>query len=364
LADNDFTRLLRDYKDTLNNKKQFVGLIKDFMPGQPLQVNLLLALYEMGVHAEIEKTAQINNAFAYRFVKRLCDEHGVSRFHADWAVSLWCVCYGKNILNKPCEIKISSGKPGGEPSIREEKVSKALYQDLFTYKKSADGKSYSITGFIGENCRTLIIPNRYENNPVRVIGKDAFKGCGVQEAIITDGIAVIDEGAFSECVGLKQVIFPDSLLEIGNNAFYGCSVLGTALVPAKIEKIGNRAFSGVGVKSPAFPKTLYQLGDSAYEGCQNITDISIPESIVLLANGAFSNCVSLKKATLHGKLEGIGDSVFQNCSNLKEINVPESVRYIGNDAFKGTDKGFLIICIRGTYAESYARKNNIMFQLT
>lgn len=360
--DNGLTRLLWDFKDEIYNKKRFVGLVKDLMPGQPLQVNLLLALYDMGIHIEIEKITQINNAFAFRFVKRLCDEHGVSRMHADWAVSAWCVNYGKNVLGKPCEIKESSGKPGGEPAIREEKSNAALYQDLFTYKRNSDSKSYTVTGFTGENCRTLIIPNDYKNVPVTEIGKGVFNECDVNEAIITDGIIVVGEGAFAGCTQLKQVVFPNSLIEISDSAFYGCAVLNTALIPAGVERIGNGAFTASGVKSPVLPKTLYDLGEFAYSECQNITEIVIPEFVLLLNNGVFSNCGSLKKVSLHNKLEGIGNDVFANCSSLKEVYVPESVTHIGMDAFSGTAKNFVLLCSRGSYAENYARNHNIKFQ--
>ena len=363
MAENCLTRLLWDFKDELYNKKRFAGLVKDLMPGKPLQVNLLLALYDMGIHAEIEKVSQINNAFAFRFVKRLCDENGVSRMHSDWSVSTWCVGYGKNILGKHCEIKESSGKSTGEPAIREEKTGKALYQDLFTYKKNSDGKSYTITGFTGENSRTLIIPNRYGNDPVTAIGKGAFKECAVQEAIITDGIIVVGENAFNGCTQLKQVVFPDSLIEIGDFAFHGCSVLNTALLPAKIEYIGKGAFSESNIKSPIFPESLCSLGESAYNACQSIKEVSMPEGVLLLANGVFKDCGSLKKVILHNKLEGIGDNAFMGCSSLKDIIVPESVKHIGDDAFAGTAKGFTMICTRGSYAESYARGNNILFQL-
>jgi len=95
-----FTKLLAEYINALSDRKRFAGLVRDFMPGQFLQTNLLIMLYDINFHEEIEKTAQITKNFAYRFVKRLCDEYGVSESNANWAVELWCVCYGENILNK------------------------------------------------------------------------------------------------------------------------------------------------------------------------------------------------------------------------------------------------------------------------
>jgi len=128
MVEQDFTKLLRDYPDLISDKKRFSGLVKDMLPGQPLQTNLLLTLFEMGIHSEIDGVSSITNAFAYRFVKQLMDERGVSGANADWAVSVWCVCYGKNILHKPCEIKISTVKSGGHPAIAPERSERSNTQ--------------------------------------------------------------------------------------------------------------------------------------------------------------------------------------------------------------------------------------------
>ena len=45
------------------------------------------------------------------------------------------------------------------------------------------------------------------------------------------------------------------------------------------------------------------------------------------------------------------------------VVIPDSVQQIGQDAFTNTDKQFIIQCSFGTYAEEYARKNKIKYQL-
>ena len=244
MVEQDFTKLLRDYPDQIADKKRFSGLVKDMLPGQPMQINLLMALFEMGIHTEIAGVSSITNAFAYRFVKQLMDERGVSRSNADWAVSVWCVCYGKNILGKSCEISTNVGKPGREPVIRKEKSNKKLYEELFAYKKSSDKKSYVATGFTGDNQQTIIIPNRYANAPVTEIGDNAFKDSAVQEAIITEGIAVIGKSAFYNCTNLKRVVLPESLIEIKDSAFACCPALTALTLPSKLGWIGYNVFDG------------------------------------------------------------------------------------------------------------------------
>ena len=105
MFEDDFSKMLRDYPAAVTDKKVFAGLMKDLFPGQQMQINLMNTTYELGIANEIAGVAHINNAFAFRFVKRLVDEYGVSRLNADWAVSVWCVCYGQRLLHKPCDIQ-------------------------------------------------------------------------------------------------------------------------------------------------------------------------------------------------------------------------------------------------------------------
>ena len=76
-----FSEMLRQYPESVSDKKKFVGLLKDFFPSQPMQVNLIDTTYELGIAGEIAGTPHISNTFAFRFVKRLVDEYGVSRIN-------------------------------------------------------------------------------------------------------------------------------------------------------------------------------------------------------------------------------------------------------------------------------------------
>ena len=77
----------------------------------------------------------------------------------------------------------------------------------------------------------------------------------------------------------------------------------------------------------------------------------------------FEECIALKKVALHENLHSIGERAFFGCSSLDFIIIPDSVKSIGQDAFSNTDKQFIIQCSFGSYAEEYARKNKIKYQL-
>jgi len=104
IINQQFTHLLKNHADLLMDRKKFAGLLRDILPGMTLQTNLLLNLFDINIHIEIKKTRQINNNFVYRFVKRLCDDYGVSKRNASWAVATWCYCYGEAVLGKVIEI--------------------------------------------------------------------------------------------------------------------------------------------------------------------------------------------------------------------------------------------------------------------
>lgn len=363
MFEDDFSKMLRDYPDAVSDKKVFVGLLKDLFPGKPMQINLISTTYGLGIASEIAGVAQINNAFAFRFVKRLVDEYGVSRMNADWAVSVWCVCYGQRLLHKPCAIQISRAKSGAAPAIKEERHPDAgkQYGDLFCYTKIDGG--YGVTGFSGQNKKTIIFSNRYQNQSVKRIMPRSFAACEVQEAVMTDGMEGIDEGAFDGCAALKQVIFPNTLKEIGDFAFRACPALVTAMLPQGVEQIGKYAFAGAGLKTILLPRSVYWLGEGVYADCKRLNDVVLPDNILSVPDQMFRGCDSLREIKLPETLGSIGAGAFEGCTSLQSIVIPASVRSIGAHAFAGTHPKFTLLCHRHSEAEQYARRCDLTFQI-
>ena len=362
MFEDSFVRMLQQYPDATSDKKKFIGLMKDFFPEQQMQVNLICIAYDLGIADELAKTANISNAFAFRFVKSMMNQYGVSRVNADWVISVWCVCYGKQALHKPCDIEISKAKTGGSPAIQEEKSSGGKqYNDLFRYQALTDG--YGITGFNGDNMRTLIVPNSHAGRPVTRINTSAFESSSVQEVVMTDGIIVIDEGAFRGCSQLKQVILPRTIKEIGDAAFSGCISLVTAALPRSLEQIGRYAFARTALKQLELPDDLLWLGDGAYMGCEKLSAIRLPKHTLDLPPQVFKGCSSLKKMVLPEGMLSIGAEAFSGCSSLIDLIIPKSVSKIGDNAFAGMNLDFRLICTQKSAAEQYARAHNMLFQI-
>lgn len=354
--------MLRQHGASLDDKKRFTGLVKDLFPEQAKNVNLLLMAYNMGIAQDIQTTARINNTFAFRYVKRLMGDYGLSRVNADWIVSVWCFCYGEKILGKPCEIMLQ--KQGSGPAIREEQpISGKRYGELFTYRRSRQGNGLAVTGFSGENKRTIIFQNKSGNTPVIEIADESFCKQEIEEVICTEGIAYIGKMAFAECSHLHQAVLPITVKEIGDEAFEKCIALKSVSLPLCLERIGTEAFKGSGLKTIEIPKSVYWIGEGMLAGCIRLEHVSIPANIDRIPRRMFEECISLCKVELHEQLTEIEDRAFFGCSALELLVIPDSVKQIGQDAFSGINKKFIIQCSFGSYAEEYARKNKIKYQL-
>lgn len=354
--------MLRQHQASLDDKKKFTALVKDLFPAQAKNVNLLLMAYNMGIAQDIRKVSYINNTFAFRYVKQLMDDFGISRVNADWIVSVWCDCYGHKVLGKVCDISVQ--KQGKGPAIQgEQTLSGKSYGDLFEYTKSGYGNGLAVTGFRGEKNHSIIFQNRFGNKPVIEIAAGSFESTQIEEAILTEGINRISEKAFANCNKLHQVVLPMSVEEIADNAFENCYHLKSISLPAMLKTIGNAAFKGTGLRTIDLPKSVYWIGEELMADCRDLERITIPDNINRISGSMFEGCTNLKKINLPDSLSEIGDRAFFGCSSLDFVVIPDSVQQIGQDAFTNTDKQFIIQCSFGTYAEEYARKNKIKYQL-
>ena len=362
MFEQDFEQLLRQYETALDDKKKFTALVKDLFPDQAKTVNLLLMAYNMGIAQDIQGAARINNTFAFRYVKQLMDDFGLSRVNADWIVSIWCQCYGEKVLGKKCDITVQ--KEGNGPAIQESvKVDGRQYGDLFDYAKSTDGKGLVVTGFHGAKKDTIIFQNTYSNRSVTGIAEKSFLKSEVEEAILTEGITYIGKEAFKDCDRLHQVILPSSMKEIGESAFAGCCSLKSIALPKELGKIESGAFRNAGLRTLEIPKSVYWLGKEVMAGCRQLEQIMIPDNIDSIPEGLLEGCTSLSKVYLHDQLSGIGDRAFSGCNSLILLVIPDSVTFIGDHAFADMDQQFIIQCSFGSYAEEYARKHHIKYQL-
>ena len=247
-----------------------------------------------------------------------------------------------NIIKKLCAVSLSAamlfgaGAVGAVPFVSTGlSVSAATTADgNFEYEVNENG-GVTITMYIG-NSKQVVIPDTIDGKKVTSIGKLAF----------------------CNCVGLTSVTIPDSVTSIGSEAFSGCSGLAdkNGFVIVKGVLYGYCGKGG----AVTIPDSVTSIGNRAFYECTDLTSVTIPDSVMSIGDRAFENCDSLTSVTIPDSVTSIGDTAFAGCSRLTSVTIPDSVTSIGIFAFFGCDN-LTIKGKKGSYAETYAKDNDIPF---
>ena len=171
------------------------------------------------------------------------------------------------------------------------------------------------------------------------------------------------EGAYlAMCPALKAVYISNGVKKIDDGAFYGCVDLTSVTIPGSVTKIGSKAFENcISLTSVIISDGVTQICETAFYGCYSLSSITIPNSVTEIGGGAFCICTSLTSITIPDSVTKIGRSAFDS-SGLTSITIPNSVTEIGESAFNNCPN-VTIKCPSGSYAEQYAKENNIPYTL-
>ena len=274
-----------------------------------------------------------------------------------------------------------------------------------------------------QNCTTIkeiVVPDN-----VTIIGKSAFYNCcSMTKITLPKSLKDISDSTFAFCRSLRDVNIPKGVKTIGNEAFYSCDSLKELEIPSTVGSTGNNAFMYDGnlLKVTIYNKnmnivdgsmsgtselTIYGYKNSTAESFANksnfkfvplegepeeinpdeedsifkyeefnhavriygvkdkIKELEIPETIKgkvvnTIKTAAFMGNKNITKVKIPENMRMVGSSSFRNCTNLVSVTIPEYVEYIGENAFKGCDN-LTMYGYEGSYAEDYAKANNIKF---
>lgn len=210
--------------------------------------------------------------------------------------------------------------------------------EFSSYYLANYGQCYGVTGIGLCNDELMVIPDTYNGVPVRIIGKDAFKGNSyIKKLMLNNNIVSIKTGAFSGCINLTEVNLPNTIAEVGAYSFYNCGYynnsanwnnnvlyINSVLIEAKRELEG--------VYTIASGTTL--ISENAFMSCEKITTVTMPNSVLYVGNNAFMNCNELASVIMSNNVIDIGSHVFEYCK-INKIYLPKSLRsYYSGDNIK------------------------------
>lgn len=217
------------------------------------------------------------------------------------------------------------------------------------------------------------------------ISDEFAMGIAIKKVEISEGVTVIGDRAFQNCLSLTEASIPASILRIGKYAFDNCSLLETIdfinldiieeidemafentlwyqnLPDNEIVYIGNIAYTFKGImdddfdliirdgvtaiadyafssftqiNSVTFPSSLRTIGSYAFSGATGISSLVFNEELIEIKEYAFANCNNLFDVTFNDNLEYIGDFCFYNATSLNSITLKEGLKHIGRSAFE------------------------------
>jgi hypothetical protein len=135
-------------------------------------------------------------------------------------------------------------------------------------------------------------------------------------------------------------------------------------IPIGVTAISNWAFEdNKTLRAITIPQGVASIGGQAFQGCSRLVSVKMPDSITFIGDSAFAYCISLQNITIPNSVASIGKNAFSDCYSLQEIIIPASVKSIKSGSFWGCDN-LTIHCPAGSYAESYAKENDIPYVIT
>ena len=221
-----------------------------------------------------------------------------------------------------------------------------------------------VTDYDG-SATNLVIPSTLGGKPVKMIYYSAFTSLDKLKSVtISQGVEVIGASAFAACDNLTKVTIPSSVKTIDTLAFALDLSLNNVVVPSSVTKLGAGVFLlNSNLTNVTLPSSISTIPDSTFAGCESLSSIKLPSSIKTIGDSAFA-MTGFSQFTVPNGVTTIGDEAFSDCEKLTDITIPKSVTKIGKSL---ADAGAEVVTIHGetgSYAETYAKQNDLAFKAT
>jgi len=202
----------------------------------------------------------------------------------------------------------------------------------------------------------------------------------ISTVTIPASVISIGRNAFEKCYNLQSVNIPPQVTEIGEETFCWCKNLIQVRIDGTVTSIRDRAFYGCEKLIAVSLSTAAIVDSTAFCKCESLADrsgfvilrkilfgyygrggyVTIPDGVTEISSSAFEGRSDLTTIIIPDSMAVIGSFAFRDCIGLASVPIPESVTEIGEYAFWGCSN-LTIHAPIGSYAESYAKENNIPF---
>ncbi|WP_455542706.1 SH3 domain-containing protein [Intestinibacter sp.] len=228
-----------------------------------------------------------------------------------------------------------------------------------------NNKNQAIITSYGQDSTKIAIPSTLGGYPVKMIYYNAFSSLNeLQSVTIPQGVEVIGSGAFSDCSSLKTVNIPSSVKTIDTMAFAMNTSLTSITIPNSVTKLGSGVlFLNTSLTSVSLPSSLTSIPSSTFAGCKSLKSISLPSGINSIGESAFA-MTGFTEFTVPNGVTNIGKEAFSTCEKLTKITIPKSVITIGKSILDAGAEVVTIYGETGSYAQTYAKENDIAFKST
>lgn len=214
----------------------------------------------------------------------------------------------------------------------------------------------SIGSFAFKGCGFTSLPSGWDNSSISYAQR-VFEGCPItsitfpgtwtrvpaffcggmnllETVVISPGITVVDNSAFSGCQKLSSVTLPEGLATLVQYAFYQCTSLTSISLPSTLVTIGARAFQESGLTAlPAGLQGGISFADYVFANTK-MTDITLPDGMNTVPEHMFSNCKSLSRVDLND-VTSLGNFAFNGCTALTTL-IADNLETLGQYSLQDT----------------------------
>ena len=173
---------------------------------------------------------------------------------------------------------------------------------------------------------------------LRIIRTMAFANCSklkTNPLIFDEGLEMIEEQVFFNCIKLREVVFPSSLRELGDYVFRGSSV-SKVVIPEGLEVLGEGAFYGSRLEEVALPNSCQEVrGSDHFALNYQLERMHLPDGWVEIPAGFAEDCIALKEVNIPSTVKVINANAFASCLSIKSLDLPEGLTELGQAAFSG-----------------------------